>query len=115
MRSLQARILEWLPCRPSGDLPNPGVEPKSPTLQANSLPSKTPGKPIKMLILPKIIYKLNFPELDKPIPERVWQYRGTWIVTSALKKKRKERITLPGSKTYRNNFGRILKTIIKRH
>ena len=28
-----------------GDLPNPGIEPLSPTLQADSLPSKPPGKP----------------------------------------------------------------------
>ena len=34
-----------LPCPPSGDLPNPGIEPRSPTLQADSLPSQPPGKP----------------------------------------------------------------------
>ena len=28
-----------------GDLPNPGIEPRSPTLQVDSLPSKPPGKP----------------------------------------------------------------------
>ena len=27
------------------DLPNPGIEPRSPTLQANSLPSEPQGKP----------------------------------------------------------------------
>ena len=26
---LQARILEWLPCSPPGDLPNPEIEPAS--------------------------------------------------------------------------------------
>ena len=35
-----------LPCPPSGDLPNPGIEPWSPTLQTDSLPSKQPGKPV---------------------------------------------------------------------
>ena len=40
---LQARILEWVAVSFSGDLPNPGIEPKSPILQANSLPSKPPG------------------------------------------------------------------------
>ena len=25
----QARILEWLPCPPSGDLPDPGIKPRS--------------------------------------------------------------------------------------
>ena len=34
-----------LPCSPTGDLPNPGVEPRSPTLQVDSLPSEPPGKP----------------------------------------------------------------------
>ena len=29
-----------------GDLPNPGMEPRSPALQVDSLPSKLPGKPI---------------------------------------------------------------------
>ena len=27
-----------------GDLPNPGIEPRSPTLQADSLPSEPPGE-----------------------------------------------------------------------
>ena len=28
------------PCPPSGDLPNPGIEPRSPALQADSLPTE---------------------------------------------------------------------------
>ena len=34
-----------LPCSPSGDLPNSGTEPRSPTLQVDSLPSEPLGKP----------------------------------------------------------------------
>ena len=34
-----------LPFLPPGDLPNPGIEPRSPTLQADSLLSEPPGKP----------------------------------------------------------------------
>ena len=30
---------------PPGDLPDPGIKPRSPTLQADSLPSESPGKP----------------------------------------------------------------------
>ena len=30
---------------PPGDLPDPGIKPRSPTLQADSLPSEPPGKP----------------------------------------------------------------------
>ena len=33
-----------LPCPPPGDLPHPGIEPRSPTLQADSLLSEPPGK-----------------------------------------------------------------------
>ena len=43
---LQARILEWVACPPPGDLPNPGIKPRSPTLWVDSLPSKPPEKPI---------------------------------------------------------------------
>ena len=42
---LQAILLEWLPCPPPGDLPNPRIEPRSPTLQADSLPTELSGKP----------------------------------------------------------------------
>ena len=42
---LQARILEWVAIPFSEDLPDPGLKPRSPTLQADSLPSKSPGKP----------------------------------------------------------------------
>ena len=42
---LQARILEWVPFPSPGDLPNPGIEPRSPALQAVSLPAEPPGKP----------------------------------------------------------------------
>ena len=41
---LQARILEWVACLSSGDLPNPGIEPQYPALQANALPSELTGK-----------------------------------------------------------------------
>ena len=34
-----------LPCPSPGDLPDPGIEPGSPTLQADALPSEPPGKP----------------------------------------------------------------------
>ena len=43
---LQAGILEWVCLFPSpGNLPNPGIKPRSPALQADSLLSVPPGKP----------------------------------------------------------------------
>ena len=38
-------IWNGLPCLPPGDLANSGIEPRSPALQADSLPSKQPEKP----------------------------------------------------------------------
>ena len=36
-----------LPCPPAGDLPNPGIELRSPSLQVDSLTSEPPGKPLE--------------------------------------------------------------------
>ena len=45
---LQARILEWVAIALlQGNLHNPGIKPRSPPLQADSLQSETPGKPEK--------------------------------------------------------------------
>ena len=34
-----------MPFSSPGDLPNPGIEPRSPTLQADALPFEPPGRP----------------------------------------------------------------------
>ena len=38
------KYLSGLPFPSPGDLPNPGIKPRSPALQADSLPSEPPGK-----------------------------------------------------------------------
>ena len=43
---LQARNLEWVAFPFSRDLPNPGIELRSPALQADFLPAEPQGKPI---------------------------------------------------------------------
>ena len=54
IRALQAplstgfsRQEQWsgLPCPPPGDLPNPGIKPRSPALQVDSLPAELLEKP----------------------------------------------------------------------
>ena len=69
---LQARILEWKEKKkkkntgvgslfPSpGDLPNPGIEPRSPALQVDSLPAELSGKP-RLCIIPLKGIKRDFP------------------------------------------------------
>ena len=55
-----------LPCPPPGDRPDPGIEPRSPALQGDSLPSEPPGKPLVY-----IVWQLNIQDLlsgDVPIP-----------------------------------------------
>ena len=45
---LQDRIVEWVAFPSPGDLPNlpdPGIEPRSPVLQVDSLPAEPQGKP----------------------------------------------------------------------
>ena len=40
------KITNWseLPCPSPGDLPNPGIKPRSPALQVDSLPVEPPAK-----------------------------------------------------------------------
>ena len=40
-----------LPFPSPGDLPNPGIEPRSPALQAGSLPAETPGLSLGVWLL----------------------------------------------------------------
>ena len=42
---LQAQILEWFAISFSRHLPNPGIEPRFPTMQVDPLLSEPPGKP----------------------------------------------------------------------
>ena len=39
-----------LPFPSPGDLPNPGIKPRSPELWADALPSEPPGKPMNSLV-----------------------------------------------------------------
>ena len=40
---------------PPGDLPDPGIEPRSPVLQADSLPSDKPGKPRYLVVTCELV------------------------------------------------------------
>ena len=49
---LQARILEWVVIPSPRDLANPGIEPGSPALQADSLPSEPQEGQVSILGMP---------------------------------------------------------------
>ena len=50
---LQARILEWVAFPSPRDHPNPGTKPRSPALQADSLPTK-------LIVIPKFTDRFSF-------------------------------------------------------
>ena len=55
-----SRQQHWsgLPLSSPGDLPNPGIKPRSPALQADSLPSEPPRKPLHTIeVLPQFGFK----------------------------------------------------------
>ena len=45
-----------LPFPSPGDLPNPGIEPRSPSLQAGTSPTEPPRKTRMLKRLPKLLY-----------------------------------------------------------
>ena len=49
-----------LPCPPPGYLLNPGIKPRSPTLQADSLPAELPGKPYWLLSSVQLLSHVRF-------------------------------------------------------
>ena len=69
-----SRQEEWsgLPCPPPEDLPNPGIESRSPTLQADPLPSEPPGKP-KFYVM-SIINILIFKTLNSLNDNLLWTF-----------------------------------------
>ena len=56
-----------LPFPSPGDLPNLGIKPGSPTLQADALPSEPPGKPIVWICHILFIYASVDGHLGRPL------------------------------------------------
>ena len=60
---LWTRILRQIAIPSPGDLPDPGIEPRSPTLQADALSSEPPGKPTGKAQIQQI-FCYNFSKLQ---------------------------------------------------
>ena len=58
-----------------GDLPDPGIEPKSPALQADALPSEPPGKPqeVGALATSKFLIARRIPQRETVATPRILQ------------------------------------------
>ena len=96
---LQARILEWVAVLffrgSSQDLPNPGVKPRSLTLQADSLPFELTGKPI---------FFQGQPEIRKTQSFYSWSpLKNPHSVCWELKLKREKKKSRVGSEQYSKN------------
>ena len=65
-----------LPCPPPGDLPNQGIEARSPTLQVDSLPTEPLGKPMNTGV-----GNLSLLQGIFPIQELNW---GLWLCRQIL-------------------------------
>ena len=87
MGILQARIMEWVACPPPRHLSNPGMEPRSPALQADSLPSEPPGKPTFMGYLPLYANHFMRPENRKNLifPKELWKSKPKAVSESIVK------------------------------
>ena len=81
IRCLCSRAFYWsgLPFPSPGNLPNPGIEPRSPTLQADALTSEPPGKPLDSFswVLFGLVIKTTYPvirglgfEVAQPLERR---------------------------------------------
>ena len=56
----QARIMKWIAFPSPRDLPNPGIKPRSPALQADSLPYEPPGESLFFLeMVDTLVFKLS--------------------------------------------------------
>ena len=85
--------LSGLPCTLPGDLFNPGIQPRSPTLQVDSLPSEPPGKPKKTGVGSLFLLQGNFPtqELNQGLLHCRWslyqlRYQGSPAVGLSIPK-----------------------------
>ena len=76
-----SRLEYWsgLPFASPGDLPNPGIEPRSPELQTDFLPSEPPGKPRKWA---KDLKK-HFPK-DLQVEVTVWHRKLSSVLCDDL-------------------------------
>ena len=77
MRFSRREYWSGLPFPSPGDLPNPGIEPRSLALQADTLPSEPPGKPFRWQQLPSILRMRDFP--DGQVLKNLPSNAGEWV------------------------------------
>ena len=108
---LQARILEWVAFPFCRDLPNPEIEPRSPALQEDSLPTELPGKPNNTGVGGLSLLQQIFPtqELNRDLLHRrqiLYQlsYQGSKGVKIGLFKKISNHVAISLSNAAQHSF-----------
>ena len=66
-----------LPFPSPGDLPNPGIEPRSLTLQVDALTSEPPGKPVAKL---SHVYLVHYPSTKPTIVWSIFYYQSHSLI-----------------------------------
>ena len=81
-----SRLEYWsgYPFPSPGDLPNPGLEPRSPAFQADSLPAEPQGKNIQLVLITSFIYSSVY----KSIPVCQLISSPPYSLATILKKKK---------------------------
>ena len=69
-----------------GDLPDPGIEPRSPALQADSLPTELWGKPLKSIISLFFLIALKIHTSFFPVPYRLKKSLSSNVASNSMKK-----------------------------
>ena len=78
-----------LPCLPPGDLPSPGIQTRSPALQADSLPTEPPVKPrvrlatLMYLVDGFILLPMSLTSKTQILSATEWLRSPTWAWYSA--------------------------------
>ena len=96
---LQARILDWVSSPSPGDLPNPGIDPRSPALQVDYLPVEPQGKPKNTGVGSLFLLQQIFPmqELNRDLLHCKWilyqlSYQGSTLKLDRPKREREREL-----------------------
>ena len=76
-----------LPFPSPGDLPDPGIEPGCPALQADSLPSEPPGKPQQKGVCANIEAEASLERIDREVPSEEMEISSIENLRNWLRRK----------------------------
>ena len=114
MRFSRQQYWSGLPCPSPADLPNPGIEPRSPALQADSLPAELPGKPLALVEQPKLSHiPHRHRDSDRQLFFILSVYPQLWITKGCVHQALQGwTLSVPCTKTQLNSCGRVMDSFL---